>query len=103
MSAIALIEKENFMTDLQVAEPPVEHKSCYGLMFPDPLHAGGEGWNAGKAFHLMTSGPTGMVRLRPHVVIDHAAWEDCVHCPAFEHCYKRSMAKLALETAAACS
>ena len=41
----------------------------------------------------------GLARSDRLVHVIEEAWEDCLSCRDFEHCYKLSMAKLALETA----
>lgn len=77
-----------------------EHSPCYGGMFPHPLRVTEPGQSTGKVFSLVATGPAGMCRPRPGLEFNRAEWDRCVQCPEFEHCYKLSMAKLALETAA---
>jgi len=78
----------------------VEHRPCYGAMFPHPLRVTEPGRSTGNVFSLVAASPAGMCRARPRVEINRAQWDHCLQCPEFEHCYKLSMAKLALETAA---
>ena len=37
----------------------IEHKPCYGTMFPDPLHAANDRTYAGKAFSFVVITPGG--------------------------------------------
>jgi len=78
----------------------IEHTPCYGSMFPDSLQPTEPGLSSGKVFRLVSISPAGMCRTRPRLEVDRAEWDKCVLCPEFEHCYKLSMAKLVLETAA---
>lgn len=77
-----------------------EHPSCYGTMCPDLLGAAGQRRVAGKVFALVSDPPPGLCRARPRLEVDGAAWDECVRCPDFDHCYKLSMAKLAVQIAA---
>jgi len=72
-------------------------QSCYGRLFPETLHGG----TKGKAFSLQYVTPAGMMPQRTRSVVNLEAWEECTRCPAFENCYKLSMAKLAMTQASA--
>jgi len=69
-------------------------------MFPHPLHVSDQGKSSGKVFTLVAVSPAGMCRARPRLDINRAEWDKCLQCPEFEHCYKLSMARVALQTAA---
>lgn len=75
-----------------------DRKSCYGQMFPDTLHVDTNRVVSGKAFSYELPS-MGLARSDRQVHVIGEAWEDCLSCHDFEHCYKLSMAKLALETA----
>jgi len=77
-----------------------EHRPCYGGMCPNLPGMSGDGRTAGKVFTLVTTAPPGLCRARPRLEVNRAAWDECVRCPEFDHCYKLSMAKVALQTAA---
>lgn len=78
-----------------------EHQPCYGKLFPDSLHAEFNRPAVGKVFSFVVVSPPGLCRAPRHVEMDREAWDACVECPEFDHCYKLSMAKLALDTAVA--
>lgn len=71
------------------------HQPCYGRLFPATLHGDAKG----KVFSLQFVTPAGMMPRRNQPVLDMNAWDDCTNCPAFENCYKLSMAKLAMAQA----
>ena len=77
----------------------IEHRACYGEMFPNFRHAAGAWKTDGKVFHLSVVGPSGMLPPARHVEMDRDAWDECYRCPDFDSCYKLSMARLALQTA----
>jgi hypothetical protein len=78
---------------------PINHKDCYGAMFPDTLHVENDRPLRGKVFicQLLTAG--GTFRSDRKVTADVAAWDECVACKDYEHCYRLSLGKLMLETA----
>jgi hypothetical protein len=73
-----------------------EHKACYGDMFPDTAS---DKPQRDKVFSYTLLPAGGFYRRAPRAEVNQAAWSECTRCPEFEHCYKLSMAKLALETA----
>ena len=81
----------------------IEHKECYGTMFPDSLHFAQNRPVRGKVFSYELDSVEGVVSTRS----DRTAganlreWDDCVSCPEFEHCYKLCLAKLTLQAAIA--
>jgi hypothetical protein len=77
----------------------IDHKQCYGTMFPNPLRATNDAVNAGKAFSFVVISPGGMCRAVRRVEVNREEWDDCTQCPEFEDCYRLGMAKLALEAA----
>jgi len=77
-----------------------EHRPCYGAMCPDLTWATGNHRTAGKVFTLVSHAPPGLCRVRPRLEVNRAAWDECVTCPEFDHCYKLCMARVALQTAA---
>lgn len=82
-------------TDAQIQQG---RKSCYGLMFRDILHVEANKVVSGQAFSYELRS-MGLARSDRQVQVIEEAWEDCLSCRDFEHCYQLSMAKLALETA----
>jgi len=69
-------------------------------MFPHPSYVTEPGQSTGKVFGLVAATPAGMCRPRPLLEINRAQWDKCLQCAEFEHCYKLSMARLALQAAA---
>jgi hypothetical protein len=69
-------------------------------MCPDLQGTAGQRRKAGKVFALVTDPPRGLCPARPRLEVDRAAWDECVRCPDFDHCYKLSMAKLAMQIGA---
>jgi hypothetical protein len=80
--------------------PQIEHKACYGTMFPEPLRARGGPRAAGKVFSLRLVPAGGVVGPDCRVEVNRGEWDDCLWCPEFESCYKLCMAKLTLQAAA---
>ncbi len=76
-----------------------DHKDCYGTMFPPTLHVDADRPVRGKAFAYQLFTPGGIMRADRRVSADIKAWDECVSCAEFEHCYKLSLGKLVLETA----
>ncbi len=75
-----------------------KHKQCYGTMFPQTLHGDSSRPMKGKVFaYKLLSG--GMTLTERRVTHDLTAWDDCLECPEFEHCYRLSLGGLLLETA----
>lgn len=71
------------------------HQPCYGRLFPANLRGDAKG----KVFSLQYATPVGMAPRRTQPALDMMAWDECTNCPAFENCYKLSMAKLAMAQA----
>lgn len=74
----------------------IDHKACYGGMFPDPLHPENDRRQKGKVFSYVLSTAGGFIRSDRSVTADIAEWDDCRQCPEFAHCYQLCMGKLAL-------
>lgn len=77
-----------------------EHPECYGAMFPDVLHLPEDRPASGTVFTVLLQRAGGMFRSHRSVTADMVRWKECESCPMFDSCYKLSMAKLALESAA---
>lgn len=75
-----------------------EYKPCYGKMFPDVISPVEAGRHSGKVFSFVIEN-FGLTRGRREVDAELDAWEECLGCPDFEHCYKLSAGKLMLQTA----
>lgn len=71
------------------------HQRCYGRLFPESL----SGDAKGKVFSFQYVTPAGMMPRRTQPILDMNAWDECTKCPAFENCYKLSMAKLSMARA----
>lgn len=71
------------------------HQPCYGRLFPESVRGDAKG----KVFSLQYVTPVGMMPRRTQPVLDVNAWDECTKCPAFENCYRLSMAKLAMAQA----
>jgi hypothetical protein len=74
------------------------HKSCYGTMFHSVLHFTENEPMKGKVFGLELD-RRGLARSDRKITANLEEWDECLECPEFDHCYKFSMAKLALEAA----
>ena len=79
----------------------VQHKECYGTMFPDALHFTSNRQMRGKVFSYEMDVAGGMIRSSRHTSADIREWDDCLQCPEFEHCYRFCLGKLALQAAIA--
>lgn len=75
-----------------------QHRNCYGTMFHDSLHYSVNEKMQGKVFSFELNS-AGLARSARTFQSDIGQWDDCLACFEFDHCYKFSMAKLALETA----
>ena len=73
---------------------------CYGKMFPSVNSPRTDVPLRGKVFAAILQRAGGMAIVSRTTEVDLDAWNKCVQCSEFEHCYKLSMAKLALETGA---
>jgi len=78
---------------------PDDHKSCYGGMFPDPLHPDNDRRIKGKVYSYILSTAGGLIRNDRQVSADIREWDDCRQCPEFSHCYQLCLGKLALQGA----
>ena len=79
----------------------IEHKECFGKMYPDDLHLRNNEPNKGKVFTVHLSCSYGVINTRRdrQIEVDIDEWDDCQKCPEFESCYKLSLARVALESA----
>jgi hypothetical protein len=71
-------------------------KSCFGAIYPDLSSRPLNGIFTGKVFKIRTES-LGLMRQRPHVECDMAAWEECQGCEQFRSCYDFSNARLAIQ------
>jgi len=79
----------------------VEHKECFGKMFPDDLHLRTNVPNEGKVFtvRIESIGGTMPVHSDRSIDVDIEQWDDCRQCPEFDSCYKLCLARVTLESA----
>ena len=77
----------------------MNHKACYGTMFPETLTIPHDKPAQGKAFSLLVRRAGGLFVANRKVAVDLAQWDDCSGCDEFEHCYPLCVAKLLLEAA----
>lgn len=72
-------------------------KPCYGAMFPDTSLRNQPGTHSGSVFsyEVVTLGLAKTCK----TTTDLAAWDKCLSCENFDHCYKLSMAKLNFQAA----
>ena len=73
---------------------------CYGNLFPTRTSPRTDMTVRGKAFSAELRRAGGMMIASRRADVDLDEWQKCLDCEAFDACYKLSMAKLALETAA---
>ncbi len=79
--------------------PSENHKECYGRMFPQTLHASNDKPLRGKVFGYELVSAGGVIRSNRRASADVPAWDECIECPEFDHCYKFSLGKFLLEAA----
>lgn len=79
----------------------VEHRKCFGTMFPDRLHLRNNQPSRGKVFTTCIEVAGGWIRSGERIDADIEEWDDCQQCPEFASCYKLCLAKVALESAVA--
>jgi hypothetical protein len=75
------------------------HKDCYGAMFPPTLQVDADRPVRGKVFAYQLLTPGGIMRADRRISADVEAWDECVTCDDFDHCYKLSLGRLLLEVA----
>lgn len=79
----------------------IDHKHCYGTMFPDSLHFKQDRPMRGKVFSYELDTAGGIFRSNRGADANIDEWDDCIACPEFEHCYKLCLGKLTLQAAIA--
>lgn len=58
----------------------IQHKKCFGTMFPDSLHLGDQGLSKGKVFSVRETPSGGLAGPDRSVEIDVEEWDDCQTC-----------------------
>ncbi|HRX81578.1 MAG TPA: hypothetical protein P5307_21060 [Pirellulaceae bacterium] len=78
----------------------VEHKECFGKMFPDDLHLKHNAPNEGKVFTVRLNTVGGMLPTTSErsIKINIEQWDDCRQCSEFDSCYKLCIARVTLES-----
>ena len=76
----------------------MKSNECYGNMFPSVNSPRTDMPLRGRVFSAELDRAGGMAIVTRRTRVDLDAWNECVACEQFDHCYKLSMAKLALET-----
>jgi hypothetical protein len=76
----------------------MNHKECYGTLFPSVNSPPTGQPIRGKAFGIELRRAGGMMIASRRTDVDLDQWDECVACEEFPNCYKLSLAKLALET-----
>lgn len=79
----------------------MEHRDCFGTMFPDDLHLKSNQPNEGKVFTVWVELIGGFNRGDRKIKADIEQWDDCQQCPEFDSCYKLCLAKTTLESVVA--
>lgn len=74
----------------------IEHKKCFGVMFPDSLHLGDQASFKGKVFWVRETPSGGLAGPNRTVEVDVEEWDDCQRCSEFASCYKLCLAKVTL-------
>lgn len=79
----------------------LNHKQCFGKMFPDDLHLKHNAPNEGKVFTVQLNTVGGVIAALADrsISVDVDEWDDCQQCPEFESCYKLCLARVTLESA----
>lgn len=77
----------------------MDHRDCYGKMFPDVLHLHSDTPVPGKVFSVLLERAGGLIRCNRSITANQEEWDECLQCPEFDHCYKFCMAKLTLASA----
>ena len=73
------------------------HKSCYGQMFPDLSNVAPNRHTEGKAFRAQIKA-FGVAIAEQTIEADIGQWDDCRHCPEFEHCWRLCMSRAVLQS-----
>ena len=79
----------------------MNHKACYGTMFPETLTIPRDRPLQGKAFSLLVQRAGGLFVANRSASVDMTQWDDCCACGEFDHCYRLCVARLLLEAAVA--
>lgn len=79
----------------------VDHKECFGTMFPDTLHLRTNQECKGKVFSARLETASGWIRSGERIDADIEEWDDCRQCSEFTSCFQLCLAKVALESAVA--
>lgn len=77
---------------------PAEQPDCYGTIFPSLSDRTPNVLHKGKVFGF-TVKSFGMMQAGHAVVVDDAAWKECVACPHYRSCYDLSAARFQIEAA----
>ena len=79
----------------------LNHKECFGKMFPNGLHLKHSTLNGGNVFAAQLSRANGTMPLTSDraIEINVNQWDDCQLCLEFDSCYKLCLARVALESA----
>lgn len=77
----------------------LDHRECFGTMFPDVLHVQSDEPQRAKVFSILLERAGGLWRCNRQVGADIKEWDKCRECPEFEECYKFCTAKLLLASA----
>ncbi len=75
---------------------PVEHKECYGTIFPNVKSHTPESHEEGKVFKVDQKKSGGLWSFGENLEVDIEEWDDCLQCHEFESCYKLSSAKFSI-------
>ncbi len=71
----------------------VDHKECYGSIFPKVKSHTPNNHEAGKVFKVDQKKSGGLWSFGEKLDVDIEEWDDCLQCHEFEACYKLSSAK----------
>lgn len=75
----------------------IEHKKCFGEMFPDRLHSDDQS-TRGRVFSIREAPSGGLTGPYRTVEADVAEWDSCQRSAEFESCFKLCIGKVALES-----
>lgn len=78
-----------------------DRKTCYGAMFPDPLHFIDNRPTSARVFGFELESAGWGSRTGRRMTVDEEAWRDCLACSEYTGCYQLGMAKMALAAAIA--
>ncbi len=77
----------------------MDHKSCYGNLYPSLLDSPYSETVRGKVFSFELAAIGHTYFSRREIAVDLKEWDECLACPEFPHCFQLSSGRLLLAEA----